>query len=220
MKKLLTVFDYVLWLFLGNTFFIVFNIPILCFLMLTDIKELDRLVPLCSLCLLPVAPSVTALLSVMNKLVKYKSISVYKDYIHAYKRNFSLSIKAGSIYILLFVAIFTNLNVLKHYTWSYYFTPFLYVILFLLIMMLLYTFPLIAGYHIKISSLFTTSLLLTIAKPLFTFTNLLILLFGLILLKVKLSYAILFIFSLSAYMLMMNQSRLFAEMTRTEQTNR
>lgn len=211
MNKLLSFFEYVMSFFISNLIFVVCNLPIILFLFLFDIKDVGNYTPLFMLCLLPLAPSLTALLYTMNRLIKFKSISVFRDYFRAYKQNFSISIKTGAIQIILIVSLLTNLNKLHKLSWGYLITPFMYVILFLLCMMCLYLYPLIAKFHIRLLEAYKASLILTITKPLNTITNILIFMFALILFQIKASYAILFTASIICYLIMLNQKRIFED---------
>lgn len=211
MSKLLNFFEYVMTFFIGNLLFAICNLPIILFLFLFDIKDINSYTPLFLLCLLPIAPALTALLYTMNRFNKLKSVSIFKDYFRSYKQNFIMALKAGGIQIILMLSILTNLNRLHKLSWGYMITPFMYIMLFLITMMSLYLYSLIAKFHINLLEAYKASLILTITKPLHTFTNILIFIFALVLFQIKASYMTLFAASLICYLLMFNQRKILED---------
>lgn len=208
-----------MWFFISNIVFILCNLPLLLFLFLFERSDINNYTLLFSICLLPLAPALTALMYTMNRLIALKSISVLKDYFRSYRLNFLQAIKTGSIQIILVLSLITYLNKAHNMSHGYLITPFLYVLLFLILMMSLYIYPILAKFHIKVIDAYKAALILTITKPVNTFTNLLILMFGIILFEVRASVAILFIASVICYLLMYSQKRIFQTLESSRQSH-
>lgn len=211
-ERILTFCNYVMWLFLTNIFFIFCNIPLLLFLFFVGASGISKYILLFDLCILPLGPSITALLYTMGKLVRTKDIYLFKDYFKAYKENFLQSLFIWFLQVCAVSMLYVNLEFFKKISYGYILTPILYICIFIIVIMSFYLYPIISRFHVKNMEVLKLSLVLTISRPLMTFGNVVILLFSLMLIEIKASIFILFIASITCFLIMFFERQLLKEL--------
>lgn len=85
---LFTLADYIWWFLLGNFYFWLMNIPFACIILIMPKGEVNQYWLLLIISSLPIGPALTALFSVMGKLIREHDINITKDFFKAYKVNF------------------------------------------------------------------------------------------------------------------------------------
>jgi uncharacterized membrane protein YesL len=210
MNKLMEFCEYIIWLFVGNLLFLVANLPFVLFYLFVGLDRAAEYRLLFLISLIPLGPAFTALLSAMNRLVRYKDVSIFRDFTKAYKANFKISTAAASIQLTLVFVLLTNIEVIGKLEAGFLFTPFFKLLTCILLLMTFYIYPVIARYHVTVTGVLKTALVLTISKPMTTVGNLVLLLFTFVLVQLKASYAILFVASILCYLIMFFQKHLFA----------
>lgn len=196
MKKII---DYFYGFFMCNTMFLLSNVMLFVLLIGRNHVQLSFFEVYIG-CLL-LSPAITALYYTMGKFYRYEDISVVRNYIHGYKVNFIQSIKIGVFFFTpILLMLWTRANN----------TPVFYLQLIaciLLILMMLYAYPLLSRYHTDTKSLLILSFIslfrtfkITLASMFFVFIC------GLILLIYP-SLTVLIVFSVVGFMVMffMNQ---------------
>lgn len=109
-------------------------------------------------------PAVTALLSTMGKLVREKDINVTKDYFKAYKVNFIQALFIWSIQFLIIFALIQDIRIMRHLPYGNYLIPIFYVVLFLILILGLYIYPILTRFYLKTKDLIKLSMFFFIVK--------------------------------------------------------
>lgn len=208
----MNICNYIMWFFIGNLYFLICNLPLCFFFIFIGIKNVDTALPLFLLVSLPFGPAVTALLYVMGKLVKEKDLSITKSFFTSYKNNFKQSLLLWTLQLLLLTILHLNIQFFSISYFGYLLIPFFYIAIFLISVLGLYAYPLIAKFHISLLEVIKASLTISIYKFPITIGNLIILIFAMILIDAKPSYAVLFISSITCYLLMFLQKDLHKEL--------
>lgn len=208
----MNICNYVMWFFVGNFYFLICNLPLCLFFIFIGIKNIEIALPLFLLVSLPFGPAVTALLYVMGKLVKEKDLSITKNFFTSYKTNFKQSLLLWTIQLLLLTILHLNIQFFSIRDFGYLLMPFFYITIVLISVLGLYAYPLIAKFHISLLEVIKASLTISIYKFPITIGNIIILIFAMILIDAKPSYAILFISSITCYLLMFLQKDLHKEL--------
>lgn len=210
-----TITNYIFWFFMGNFYFLLFNIPIL-FILTVLLSNGTKALPSGSIffiviCCLPIAPAATALLSVMGKLIREKDISITKDFFKAYKANFFQSLYFGALEIILMCVLFVDIRFLIIKNYPRILTIFIFIILAFITSMSLYVFPLISRFYLSTKDILKTAAYYTIRKfniTILNFSSFLIV--GLIFFKVH-SFILVFMSSIICYLLMFYQQKILLE---------
>lgn len=218
-ENLNTIFNYIFWFFVGNIYFLICNIPFIVYLLLFSFKSFQSSIVLLFMALLPLGPSITALLYVMGKLIRYKDISITKDFFSSYKNNFATSITTAFIYEILIFMLFFNITFFKATSYGSLLMPFFYISLLVIFCCITYSYTLIARFHISTINVLKNSLILCISNPLITLGNMIIFLFALAFIEIKASYAFLFLSSIVCFLLMFFQENLFKELQEKNKTS-
>ncbi len=212
LEKINYICSYILWFFVGNFYFNLCNIPLILYFLFFGIRNIFSSLTLFLLCLLPAGASFTALLSVMGKLLRNKEVSITKDYFSSYKKNFVQSSLLWALQLALFLMFYVNIEFFKKLDLGYLLMPFFYVAMLLLFSISMYIYPLISRFNLKNIDALKISLVLCISKPGITLGNIIVLLFSLMLIEIKLSYAVLFVASIFCFILMFFQKNLLKDL--------
>ncbi|NLP28228.1 MAG: DUF624 domain-containing protein [Clostridia bacterium] len=141
---------YFSWFVISNIYFLLLNILLIFFLLAI---EVDLSNPTYYLMLfvaaLPVAPSFTALLSVMGKLVREGDINLTKDYFKAYKENFRQAFSIGALFTVLIVLLLVDIRIIKASSLATFLLPIFYGCIFSILLIALYAFPIVSRFYLK-----------------------------------------------------------------------
>lgn len=187
----------VCYFFAVNLFFIASNSFVLLFLLFFGASQIETCLPLFLLCLLPMAPSLCAVFSSMQKLLHKTDGKAWKDYLTGYKSCFKKSIQIGGIQLTALFILWTNLRFFAVTMPGLLFLG-LFLCLFLLVLFMTPTlYLLVVRYEMGCLEIIRASIALTIGKPVFTMGNLAAL--GIILLAFELSAGTTVLFMGSIY---------------------
>lgn len=160
--------------------------------------------------LIPMGPSITAVLTSMGRLVREREISPAAEYWKAYKRSFRTSMK----YWFIQLTLITILIIDFHYATNYVnmLSPLFLIFLLFCFMVMMYAFPIIARFEVKIKNLFVVSIYSNFKFFKTTFLNATsIISFGVIFYYFP-SISSLFSISLIGFFIMYNLQRTFKHM--------
>ncbi len=206
-SAVVTVFNYFMWFFMANIYFLLSNIPLVVVVMIFNGVWNSDYIILLVLSLLPVGPSSIALLKVMDKLLREKYISVTKDYFVEYYKNFKYSlihwtITLGCGIILVADIIYFTGTIL----WSFFI-----ILLLVLLATSIIAYPIIARYKLEFKKVWAIAFIYAIKKFNITLgVFLLLLVSGVILYQIPL-IAIYIVFSIVAYMIMKLSNNILEE---------
>ena len=207
-----TITNYVFWFLVGSLYFGLCSILFL-FVFLTPQENPDSSVLfILIISLIPTGPAITALMSVMGKLVREKDARLTRDFFTAYKQGFKQSmviwlLELGTITILIIDILF-----FKKQSYGIFVIPIMYVIGIVILLMGLYAFPLISRFQLKTKDVIRLSFYYTIVKFKITFLNIAALFIGGFLLYKYTSIAIFFVTSAVCYMIMFYEKDILKEL--------
>lgn len=199
-RPVYTIMKYLYYFLITNFYFVLCNILFFSAFYLVDFTFENIL--LFFVTLIPMGPSVTALFFTMGKLVRQKEVNPTSEYFKAYKSNFLMTMKYWSIQLtIIFILVIdvyystSNDNILS---------PFFLILLLICLFIMLYAFPIIARFEVKIKNLFIISIYSNFKFPKAALLNMSSLIaFGIIYIKLP-SISSLFSISLLAYFIMYN----------------
>ena len=210
-----TIANYIYWFLISNFLFILMNVPFILVWSASYSQTKFNFNILLILSLLPTGPALTALLSVMGKLIRNKGISVIKDYFTAYKKNFFDGLFYGGIILAVLTIIYTDILYIKAKPGLFFIQVVLLVAGVVIISMAFYIFPIISRFYFKFNEVIRLSLIYSIKKIHITLYNF-ICIFGIIILISKLpTYFLLFSFSLFCYIIMFNEKNILSQIEET-----
>lgn len=210
-----TITNYILCFLLSNFYFFLMNIPLVY---ITTVLLANGKNPLPSgfgvivlLCCIPIGPAVTALCSTMGKLVREKDIVVTKTFFKAYKQSFLQSLFLWTIELIILVSAYVNLNYFKANHYSNIITIFMYIIIIYVVTISLYAFPIVSRFYLKSKDVLKFSIYYTFKKVNVTILNIGTIVFaGYIILNIA-NFILLFIISITCYIIMYNEQKVLAE---------
>lgn len=189
-----TISNYIFYLLMANIYFILFNIPII-FILITIFANGSNPAPegfsiIIFICCIPIGPAATALFSVMGKLVREKDISIFNDYLKAYKSNFLQAVILWSIELSLIMVLFVIARFLSSRDFSYMIVMFYYWLILLVFIIGLYMLSILSRFKMKSVDIIKISLYYCVRK-----VHITLLIIGFLIIDVFL-FNKLFIFSL------------------------
>ena len=153
-RPLYTMVRYLYYFFLTNFYFIVCNLLFFIVFYLADIVFENIL--LFYVTLIPMGPTITAVLSSMGKLVREKDLHPTKDFFIAYKTNFITTMKYWLIQLtVIFILL---IDILQTATDTSLFSMIYLILLMVCILIMIYALPIIARFEVKIKNLFIISI--------------------------------------------------------------
>lgn len=205
-----TITNYIFWIFLSNFYFILVNIPLLFLLVSLSISPETNLGIITYLCILPVGPSLVALLSVMGKLVREKDVNTTKEFFKAYKKNFIEAI----FYWTLQIVILTILNFDISFVISKFNSQIMVVIIRIIQVFVItlgfFIYPIMSRFYFKVNDLIKISIKYYFKKINITITNIAIVI-ALYFMLTKISFLILFAVSIACYGVMYFEKEILSE---------
>ena len=177
LQKVLNAFNYVFWFFCLNIFFLIFNLPLVFFLLFIGLEGIFTYLPLFLLALLPLMPSLTVLFYCMGKLIREKDLDLFHDICKGLKLNFKQSLLIWSGELILILILVSNIRFFTLYKFNLFFTCIFIALSILLVVITPYIFVLISRFSIRSYDLIKNSLILAITRPILSITNILTVLF-------------------------------------------
>ena len=215
-----TITNYIFWFLGGSLYFGLCSILFL-FVFLTPQANPDAsylIVAIISL--IPTGPAITALMSVMGKLVREKDARLTKDYLKAYKQGFKQSmiiwlLELGALSILIIDVLF-----FKKQSYGIFVIPIMYVIGIIILVMGLYAFPLIARFRLKTKDIIRLSFYYSIVKVKINIFNITALIIGGFALYKYTSIAVFFVSSGVCYLIMFYEKDILKELEDQIESNK
>lgn len=173
-----TITNYIFWLLGGSFYFGVCNILFL-FIFMTPIENPDiSYLYILMISLIPAGPAITALMSVMGKLVREKDINITRDYFKAYKQNFKQSMAIWLMELGVIAILLVDISFFRSKSYGVFMIPIMYVLTVIVISMGFYAFPIISRFYFKTKDVIKLSFYYTIVKFKITFLNISALIIG------------------------------------------
>lgn len=218
LEKLLNFFNYIFCFFMLNIFFSILNIPVILFFLFVGLSNITTYLPLFLVSLIPFGASFTALLYCMRKLVKYKDLDLFSDFVKGLKYNWKQStlMWCGELFLIFLLSF--NLRI---FSTVYYSLPLTCVFIVLMVLTLLtttYIFVLISRFSMGSMDILRASVILTFTKPVVSIGNIVIFLFSLMLFEISPGTTVIFMASIVSYLIMfLNKNLLESLETKSSQ---
>lgn len=219
-EKIMNVFNYIYWFFIGNLLMVLFNLPFCITLILYVRSGFKGYPTIFLLTLLTLGPSLTAIFYTMGKLYRDKDISIFKDFMKAYKENFVQSISVNSLFLLVFIGFTLNVRLAPNFQFLSIMAPIFYVGIFLIFIAYPFAFIILSRFQMKTMDLIKASFTLSIVKFKYTLINIIIFLFMLIIIEVMPAYGALFLGSAIPYLIILSNKSLLELLAKDSSINK
>ena len=206
-EKVLGFCEKVCYFFTVNLLFVISNFPILLFLLFIGAGQIRECLPLFLLCLIPMAPALSAVMYTMNRLIHGTEGKAVKDYKKGYCSDFLQKVGLGAGQMLVIIMCWTNI---EFFTLQVRIFPFTIIFMILFAAAVLVTpnlYMLASRYEMKNIQIAKTAVTLLIAKPVSALGNIVAL--GVVLAAFEISAGTTVLFMVSVYgflVMFMNQS--------------
>lgn len=159
-----TITNYVWWFLMGNFYFWIMNIPFIFVYLISTKSGESNFGMFLVLSAIPIGPALTALFSVMGKLVRERDLDITKDFFKSYKINFFESLFFWILELLVIAVLYMD----KVYIISKFDIPIFEVIfmflIFMCISMTFYVFPIISRFCFKKTEVIKISIYYLVKK--------------------------------------------------------
>ncbi len=206
-EKVLGFCEKVCYFFIVNVLFVISNIPVLLFLLFVGAGQIRECLPLFLVCLIPMAPALSAVMYAMNRLIQGVEGNALRDYKKGYVRDFLQKVELGAGQMLVLLMCWTNI---EFFTVQLRCLPLAVLFILLFAVSVLATpnlYMLASRYEMGKVQIAKTAVTLLFVKPVFTLGN--IVAFFLILASFEISAGTTVLFMGSAYgflVMFMNQT--------------
>ena len=109
-EKVLGFCEKVCYFFIVNVLFVISNIPVLLFLLFVGAGQIRECLPLFLVCLIPMAPALSAVMYAMNRLIQGVEGNALRDYKKGYVRDFLQKAELGAGQMLVLLMCWTNIE--------------------------------------------------------------------------------------------------------------
>ena len=206
-EKVLGFCEKVCYFFTVNLLFVISNFPILLFLLFIGAGQIRECLPLFVLCLIPMAPALSAVMYTMNRLIHGTEGKAVKDYKKGYCSDFLQKVGLGAGQMLVIIMCWTNI---EFFTLQVRIFPFTIIFMILFAAAVLVTpnlYMLASRYEMKNIQIAKTAVTLLIAKPVSALGNIVALGVVLAAFEISAGTTVLFMGSVYGFLVMfMNQS--------------
>ncbi len=172
LEKILGFCEKVCYFVMVNLLFVVSNLPVLLFLVFVGASQIRECLPLFLLCLLPMAPALSAVMYAMNRLIQGTERSGFADYRKGYCSDFLQKVQLGAGQLTAVLLCWTNI---EFFTVQVRILPLAIVFILLFAGILLVTpnlYLLASRYEMGNIQIVKTAVTLLIARPVSTLGNL------------------------------------------------
>ena len=206
-EKILGFCERVCYFFLVNLLFVGSNIPILLFLLFVEASQIRECLPLFLLCLVPMAPALSAVMYTMNRLIHGTERTAFKDYRRGYGSDFLQKISLGAGQMFVVFICWTNI---EFFSMQVKIFPLVLVFIVLFAAAVLVTpnlYMLASRYEMKNMQIVRTGTALLFAKPVAALGNIAALAIVLVAFELSAGTTVLFMGSVYGFLVMfMNQN--------------
>ena len=216
MDKVMGFCEKVCYFFMVNLLFLISNIPVLLFLLFVGAGQIRECLPLFLVCLLPVAPALSAVLYAMNRVIHGTERMGFHDYKKGYCSGFSQKIKLGACQLFAVFVFWTNL---EFFAVQIRVFPLMVLFVILFVITVLVTpnlYMLASRYELKNIQIVKTAVTLLIAKPVLTLGSVASFVLILVAFEISAGTTVLFIWSVYGFLIMFMNQGIFLELEKSE----
>lgn len=202
-----------IWYFLKvNILFIIFNLPILLFLLFVGFGQIRTYLPLFMLCAVFFGPAISAVFFCMNRLLHKYDTGAFRDFMKSYFDSLGRKFSISFIHMFFTLVFWTNI---EFFTKDMKIFPLslLFVIAFVLAVLITPNLYLLTSrYEMSIKDTFIGAITITVTRPLLTLSNFIIFTFVLMLFEIKAGTFVLFISSIYGFLIVFMNQKVFKEL--------
>jgi uncharacterized membrane protein YesL len=206
-----SLFNYVMWLFASNIYFMLCNILLVIYLIIFANDIINSYV-LLYIALLPMAPALTALYATVGKIIREKDISVTSYFFKSYKSNFKQAFVLGFIECTAILVSVVDIKYFSSTRYGNYITPFFILLIVVIVSIGLFAFPLLSRFYLKTVDIIKLSFVYSIKKIHITIFNLSSIVCAAFILYRFTSISMFFIFSGVCYLIMFYEMKILNEL--------
>lgn len=141
--------NYIWWFLVGSFYFWLVNIPLILVFSSMVLSGINRMNWLLVLALIPVGPALTALLSIMGKLVREKELDVTKDFFKAYKINCIDSLFFWTLELIALTILWADIMYFNRFSSLHFLIIVPILLLFICLGLIFYIFPILSRFYMK-----------------------------------------------------------------------
>ena len=160
-----TISDYFIYFLMGSIYFWGLNIPLIIYLIISSINPSFNSKLFLFIALIPIFPAGSALLSVMGKLFREKSVNITRDFFCSYKTNFSISAKIGLLQVSLLAIFHLEKFYISLNEGLLFFKYLIEIFILICIMINFYLISIISRFYVRFFDLYKLSIYYLIRKP-------------------------------------------------------
>lgn len=216
MDKVMGFCEKVCYFFMVNLLFLISNIPVLLFLLFVGANQIRECLPLFLVCLLPVAPALSAVLYAMNHVIHGTERTGFHDYKKGYCSGFLQKIKLGACQLFAVFVFWTNL---EFFAVQIRVFPLMVLFVILFVITVLVTpnlYMLASRYEMKNIQIVKTAVTLLIAKPVLTLGSVASFVLILAAFEISAGTTVLFMGSVYGFLIMFMNQGIFRELEKSE----
>lgn len=201
--------NYFYWFFIINFYFLICNLAFCICLLTLDFKFEN--IPFFFASLILTGPSLVALFSSMGKIYRDKEIYPTSYYFNSYKSNFKQGLKLWLIELSTVSMLLVDIKFFHIYIKSLFLVTLFSVLIFIILSIGLYAFPILARFEMKVFSIIKLSFYYMFKNFIITIVNIGILL-ALIFIFLKIpTISTFFGCSVAAYVISINNHKMFTD---------
>ncbi|NBH83228.1 hypothetical protein D7X88_09240 [bacterium C-53] len=216
MDKVMGFCEKVCYFFMVNLLFLISNIPFFLFLLFVGAGQIRECLPLFLVCLLPVAPALSAVLYAMNRVIHGTERAGFHDYKKGYCSGFLQKIKLGACQLFAVFVFWTNL---EFFAVQIRVFPLMVLFVILFVITVLVTpnlYMLASRYEMKNIQIVKTAVTLLIAKPVLTLGSVASFVLILAAFEISAGTTVLFMGSVYGFLIMFINQGIFRELEKSE----
>ena len=107
LDDILSTCEKIWYFFKVNILFLIFNLPLLLFLLFVGISQIRTYLPFFMLCAVPFIPAMSAVFFCMNRILHKYDTGALKDFLTAYSYCIKEKFIVSSIYLLIVLMFWT-----------------------------------------------------------------------------------------------------------------
>ena len=219
LDKIFDTFNYIFWFFMLNVFFLLLNIPIILFFIFIGLSKMFDYFPLFLLCLIPSAPSFTAILYCMRKLIFTGDLNLFSDFKKGIKLNFISALKIWIPELIIILILFSNIKFFTVFYKNIILVCIFSALLILVFSITPYLYILVSRFSMNSFDILKTSFTLTFTRPIITITNILLFIISIIIFELSPATMSLFIISILAFSIIFFNKYLIKELEEISKNN-
>lgn len=192
------------------------NLPLLLFFLFVGISQVRNYLPLFLVCMLPIAPAISAVFYTMNRMMRGIETRPLKDYMKGYKTDFWQKFRLGAIQLFAIFVLWTNIE---------FFSKQVIIIPLVIIFTILFAFCIIitpnlyllaSRYEMNNIAIIKDACILTITRPICTLGTIATLGITLMFIEISAGTAVLFMISIYGFLVVFISRNIMRDLEKSQ----